>query len=217
MVGDELHVSRPLEALAVHQRVAGMACERESMNVVITASQVKELREITGAGIMECKRALEGADGDVDKAVSLLKQQGLAKADKKTGRAASQGLVEPYIHGGGRIGAIVEVNCETDFVARTPDFRDLAHDLAMQVAATAPVYVSLEDVPDDAWPGLEREYGSRTQAVTAAVLLEQPFIKDAKLTIRDLIRDRIAKVGENIVVSRFARFEVGARDEDAAG
>jgi elongation factor Ts len=179
--------------------------------VAITASQVKELRELSGAGIMECKRALEQANGDLGRAADLLKQQGLAKAEKKSGRAASQGLVEPYIHGGGRIGAIVEVNCETDFVARTPDFRDLAHDLAMQVAATSPVYVSVDEVPDSAWPELEREYGDREQAAKAVVLLEQPFIKDAKLAIRDLIRDRIAKLGENIVVSRFARFEVGAR------
>jgi elongation factor Ts len=184
----------------------------ENWIVVITASQVKELREKTGAGIMDCKRALEQADGDVAKATDLLKQQGLAKAEKKSGRAASQGLVEPYIHGGGRIGAIVEVNCETDFVARTTDFRDLAHDLAMQVAATSPSYVSVEDIPDEAWPGLEREYGGREQATAAVVLLEQPFIRDAKLTIRDLVRDRIAKLGENIVVSRFARFEVGAKD-----
>jgi elongation factor Ts len=179
--------------------------------VAISASQVKELRELSGAGIMECKRALEQTDGDLGKAADLLKQQGLAKAEKKSGRAASQGIVEPYIHGGGRIGAIVEVNCETDFVARTPDFRDLAHDLAMQVAATSPVYVTTDDVPDSAWDELEREHGSREQATAAVVLLEQPFIKDGKLTIRDLIRDRIAKLGENIVVSRFARFEVGEK------
>lgn len=185
--------------------------------MAISANQVKELREKSGAGIMECKRALEQTAGDVGKAIDLLKQQGLAKADKKTGRAASQGLVEPYIHGGGRIGSIVEVNCETDFVARTADFRDLAHDLAMQVAATAPAYVSVDEVPDEAWAELEKEYGDRNQATVAVVLLEQPFIKDSKLTIRDLIRDRIAKLGENIVVSRFARFEVGAKDPaDAA-
>jgi elongation factor Ts len=178
--------------------------------VVITASQVKELREKSGAGIMECKRALEEVSGDFDRAVDLLKQQGLAKAEKKTGRAASQGLVEPYIHGGGRIGAIVEVNCETDFVARTDDFRELAHDLAMQVAATSPVYVSAEEVLPEAWVELEREYGDRDKAAAAVVLLDQPFIKDAKLTIRDIVRDRIAKLGENIVVRRFARFEVGA-------
>lgn len=159
---------------------------------------------------MECKRALEQVGGNMTEAAALLKQQGLAKAEKKSGRAASQGVVEPYIHGGGRIGAIVEVNCETDFVARTPDFRELAHDLAMQVAATSPRYVSSDDVPAEAWPELEREHGGREQAAAAAVLLDQPFIKDGKLTIRDLIREQIAKLGENIVVRRFARFEVGA-------
>ena len=179
-------------------------------NVVITADQVKQLRERSGAGIMECKRALEQADGDMARAVDLLKHQGLAKADKKTGREASQGLIEPYIHGGGRIGAIVEVNCETDFVARTPEFRELAHDLAMQVAATSPMYVSTDEISADAWATLEREHGGREQAAVAAVLLDQPFIKDPKMTIRDVIRDRIAKLGENIVVRRFARFEVGA-------
>jgi len=178
--------------------------------MVITASQVKELREKSGAGIMECKRALEQVEGDIAKAVELLKQQGFAKADKKTGRAASQGLIEPYIHGAGRIGSIVEVNCETDFVARTPEFRELAHDLAMQVAATAPAYVSVDDVPQSAWADLESEYGNRENATAAAVLLEQAFIKDPKLSIRDLVRERIGKLGENIVVRRFARFEVGA-------
>lgn len=184
--------------------------------MVITASQVKELREKSGAGIMECKRALEEVGGDLPRAIDLLKQQGLAKAEKKTGRAASQGIVEPYIHGGGRIASLVEVNCETDFVARTPDFRDLAHDLAMQVAATSPAYVSLDDVPDDAWVTLEGEYGSREQAAATVVLLEQPFIKDPKRPIRDVVREQIAKLGENIVVRRFARFEVGASD-GAAG
>jgi len=180
--------------------------------MVITANQVKELREKSGAGIMECKRALEQVKGDIAKAVELLKQQGLAKADKKTGRAASQGLIEPYIHGAGRIGAIVEVNCETDFVARTPEFRELAHDLAMQVAATSPSYVSVEDVPEGAWSDLDNEFGDREMATAAVVLLEQPFIKDPKLTIRDLVRERIGKLGENIVVRRFARFEVGAEN-----
>ena len=178
--------------------------------MVVTANQVKELREKSGAGIMECKRALEQVEGDIGRAIDLLKQQGLAKADKKTGRAASQGLIEPYIHGAGRIGAIVEVDCETDFVARTPDFRELAHDLAMQVAATSPSYVSIHDVPASAWPDLEQEHGDREKAAAAVVLLEQPFIKDPKLTIRDLVRERIGKLGENIVVRRFARFEVGA-------
>ncbi len=180
--------------------------------MAISATQVKELRELSGAGIMECKRALEAVDGNIEKAAALLKQQGLAKAEKKSGRDASQGLIEPYIHGAGRIGSLVEVNCETDFVARTPDFRELAHDLAMQVAATSPRFVSVEEVPEDAWAGLEKEYGSRSLAIAGAVLLEQPFIKDGKLTIRDLVRESIAKLGENIVVSRFARFEVGAKE-----
>jgi elongation factor Ts len=183
--------------------------------MVVTASQVKELREKSGAGIMECKRALEQVQGDVGKAVDLLKQQGLAKADKKSGRTASQGLIEPYIHGAGRIGSLVEVNCETDFVARTPEFRELAHDLAMQVAATSPIYVSIDDVPAEAWTELEKEHGDREKAAAAVVLLEQPFIKEPKLTIRDLVRERIGKLGENIVVRRFARFEVGTGTSSA--
>src|SRR3954447_14158881 len=130
---------------------------------VVTTIQVKELREKTGAGIMECKRALEETGGNVDKATDILKQAGLAKAEKKSGRSASQGVIEPYIHAGGRIASLVEVNCETDFVARTPDFRNLAHDVAMQVAAMNPQYVSEVDVPADAWEGLEREFGGRAQ------------------------------------------------------
>lgn len=178
--------------------------------VNISANQVKELRELTGAGIMECKRALEESGGDVRKAEEFLKQQGLAKAEKKSGRAAQQGLVEPYVHGGGRIGALVEVNCETDFVARTEDFRNLAHDIAMQVAAMAPRYVSEDEIDEAAWDELEREFGDRKRALQAVSLLDQPFIKDAKLTIRDLVKAQIGKLGENIIVRRFARFEVGS-------
>lgn len=185
--------------------------------MAISASQVKELRDKTGAGIMESKRALEETDGNIEKAINLLKQQGLAKADKKSGRAASEGLIEPYIHGAGRIGAIVEVNCETDFVARTDDFKKLAHDLAMQVAATSPLYLSADEVPEDAYKALEDEYGSREKALEAVSLLDQPFIKDGKVTIRDLVRENIGKLGENIQVRRFARFEVGAdQPEDDA-
>ncbi|MBA2519717.1 MAG: translation elongation factor Ts [Chloroflexia bacterium] len=178
--------------------------------MAISASQVRELREQSGAGIMECKRALEETGGNVEQAINLLKQQGLAKADKKAGRAARQGVIEPYIHGAGRIGAIVEVNCETDFVARTDDFKSLAHDLAMQVAATAPAYVSADEVPEAAYAELEKEYGSRDKAMAAVSLLDQPFIRDGKVTVRDLIRESIGKLGENIQVRRFARFEVGA-------
>jgi len=177
---------------------------------VVTATQVKELRELTGAGIMECKRALEESDGDVTQATNLLKQQGLAKAAKKAGRSASQGVVEPYVHAGGRIASLVEVNCETDFVARTPDFQTLSHDVAMQVAAMNPRYVSEDEIPADAWGALEREFGSRDLALAAVSLLHQSFIKNPKATIRDLINEAIAKLGENIIVRRFARFEVGA-------
>lgn len=159
---------------------------------------------------MECKRALEETNGNVERAIDLLKQQGLAKAEKKVGRAASQGVVEPYIHAGGRIGAIVEVNCETDFVARTTDFRTLAHDLAMQVAATSPRFLSDADISEGEFGDLEREFGDRKKALAAVSLLDQPFIKDPKLTIRDLVKAQIGKLGENIVVRRFARFEVGA-------
>ncbi|MGI8474827.1 MAG: translation elongation factor Ts [Thermomicrobiales bacterium] len=177
---------------------------------LVTASQVKDLRERSGAGIMECKRALLETDGNVDRAISLLKQQGLAKAEKKSGRTAMQGVIEPYIHAGGKIAALVEVNCETDFVARTPDFKALAHDVAMQVAAMNPRYVSEDDVAAGDWAELEREFGGRKQALEAVCLLDQPFIKDQKSSIRDLVQASIARLGENVVVRRFSRFEVGA-------
>ncbi len=178
--------------------------------MVISTDQVKQLRDQTGAGIMDCKRALQESDGDLERASAILKQQGLAKAEKKAGRAAMQGLVEPYIHAGGRIGALVEINCETDFVARTPDFRTLAHDVAMHIAAANPRYVSEEHVPADELAALEREFGGRSPALEAVSLLDQPFIKDPKTTIRELVRNQIATLGENIVVRRFARFELGA-------
>ena len=148
----------------------------------------------------------------ISKAIDLLKQQGLAKAEKKSGRAASQGLIEPYIHGAGRIGSIVEVNCETDFVARTPDFRELAHDLAMQVAATSPRYVSVEEMPAMPGPTWSGNTGAATRQRPRLSCSSSHSSRIRKLTIRDLVRERIAKLGENIVVSRFARFEVGAED-----
>lgn len=183
--------------------------------MAITTGQIKELREKSGAGIMESKRALEETDGNIDKAIELLRQQGVAKAGKKADRQASQGLVEPYIHGGGRIGALVEVNCETDFVARTPDFQALAHDIAMQVAATAPRYVSADAIPESAFGELENEFGSREDAITAVALMDQVFIKDGKKTIRELVKEHIGKLGENIVVSRFSRFELGGASSHA--
>ena len=177
---------------------------------MVTTSMVKDLRERTGAGIMDCKRALQEAEGSLEKAADLLKQQGFAKAEKKAGRLASQGLVEVYVHAGGRIAAMVEVNCETDFVARTPEFRELARSIAMQVAAMSPTYISEDDVPAEAWPALEGEHGDRKKAAEAVALLQQPFIKDPKTSIRELIRAGILKLGENVQVSRFSRFEVGA-------
>jgi elongation factor Ts len=184
--------------------------------VAITTAQIKELREKSGAGIMESKRALEETAGNVDKAIELLRQQGVARASKKADRKASQGLVEPYIHGGGRIGALVEVNCETDFVARTPDFQSLAHDIAMQIAATSPRYVSGDDIPEADIATLETEFGSREDAVTAVALLDQVFIKDGRKTVRELVKEHIGKLGENIVVSRFSRFELGGGSSHAA-
>jgi len=166
--------------------------------MVITADQVKELRELTNAGVMECKAALDEADGDMTKATEILKERGLAQAEKRSGRETSQGLVECYVHAGGRIGAMVEVNCETDFVARTAEFKELAHDLAMQVAATGPLAISKDDLPAEA-----------EEDPAEACLLLQPFIKDAGQTVEELVKETIAKTGENIRVTRFARFELG--------
>ena len=165
---------------------------------MVTADDVKRLREETGAGVMDCKRALEEASGDFDRARALLREQGMAAAAKRSERDTSQGLVEAYIHGGGRIGALVEVNCETDFVARTDTFKTLVRDIAMQVAAMNPLGISLDDVPDDAPGGREPN-----------ALLTQPFIKDSSKTIGDLVKDAIAQTGENVRVTRIARFELG--------
>jgi elongation factor Ts len=159
---------------------------------------VKELRDQCGAGIMECRNALMEGKGDVDKALQILKERGLIKAEKKAGRATLQGLIEAYIHTGGRIGAMVEVNCETDFVARTDEFKELAHNLAMQIAALSPQCITQEEIPE----------GTDVEPQVACLLL-QPYIKDPAKTVRDVIVETIAKVGENIKVSRFARFEIG--------
>lgn len=194
----------------------------------ITTDMVKELRERTQAGILDCKQALEEAKGDFEAAVGLLRQKGLAMAAKKAGREAREGLVEAYVHAGGSVGALVELNCETDFVARTEEFKTLAHDLAMQVAATNPRYVSREDVPAEV---IERELEAYRQQALAegkpehvidriargrlekylseVVLLEQPFIKDPDRTVQELITDRIAELKENIVLRRLCRFELG--------
>jgi len=165
----------------------------------ITAESVKELRNMTGAGVMDCKRALQDADGDMTKAAEVLQKQGLAKAEKRAQREAKNGLIDVYIHGG-RIGALVEINCESDFVARTDDFKALAHNIAMQVAASEPQYVCVDDIPENL----------RAEANPAeACLLSQPFIRDPQRSIQDIITEVIAKTGENIKVRRFARFELG--------
>jgi elongation factor Ts len=182
--------------------------------VQISAAMVKELREKTGAGIMDAKRALEEVEGNMEKAAQIIAQQGLARAEKKTDRQASQGLVEPYIHGGGRIGAMVEINCETDFVARTPDFQSLAHDIAMQIAALNPQYVSEDEIPEEILSAKAEEVGSRQVAAKQLALLSQEFIKESGKSIEDLIKDHIAKLGENIVVRRFSRFELGETEVD---
>ena len=166
--------------------------------MAITTAEIKALRDLTGAGIMDSKRALEDADGDMDKAQEILREKGIASAAKKSDRETDQGLVESYIHSGGRIGAMVEANCETDFVARTEGFRALAHDIAMQVAAMNPTYISESEVPegDDVNP-------------SEVCLLQQPFIKEPSMTIDELISETVGKVGENIRIRRFSRFSLG--------
>jgi elongation factor Ts len=193
----------------------------------ITAEMVRELREKTGAGMMDCKRALEEAGGDVEQASALLRERGLAAAAKKSGREAREGVIGSYIHTGGRVGALVEVNCETDFVARTDEFQRLVKDLAVQVAGLAPLYVDAEHVPAEVLEAkrVELAQDQATASKPAEIrekiidgqlkkwyrevcLLDQPF-RDEERTVRELVNERIATIGENIVVRRFARFQLG--------
>jgi len=164
----------------------------------IPTARIKELRDQSGAGVMDCRNALLETKGDMEKALQILKQRNLFLVERKAKRSATQGIIEAYIHSGGRIGAMVEVNCETDFVARTDEFKELAHYLAMQVAAMPPQFISREEVPE----------GVNIEPQVACLLL-QPYIKDTDKTVQDIITETIAKVGENIKVSRFARFELG--------
>lgn len=195
---------------------------------MISSEQVRELRERTGAGVMDCKKALIEAGGDMEKAIVILREKGLAKAAKKVGRTTAEGIIDAYIHGEGRIGVLVEVNCETDFVARNEEFRSLVKDIAMQIAASNPKYISRNDVPQEV---LEREKeilkaqaineGKPAHIVDKIVegrlekffeencLLEQPFIKDPDKKVSELIMEKIALLGENITVTRFVRFERG--------
>ncbi len=195
----------------------------------ISADMVKELREKTGAGMMECKKALQESNGDFEKAVTLLRQKGLASASKKAGRATTEGLVASYIHMD-RIGVLVEVNCETDFVARTEDFRNLVKDIAMHIAAANPSYVSRVQVPQEVIDREKEIYraqiankppqvvdkiieGKLEKFYSDTCLLDQVFIKDPeqKMKVQDMINEKIAKLGENIVVRRFARFQLGEK------
>ncbi len=194
----------------------------------ISASMVKELREKTGAGMMDCKKALNETNGDIEKAIDLLREKGIASADKKAGRIATEGIVESYIHGEGRIGVLVEINCETDFVAKTDEYKTFVKDIALHVAASNPKYVKRDEVSEDEIQK-ERDIlkqqalneGKPEQIVEKMVegriekyfkeicLLEQPFIKDPDKSVEKLLKEKIAKIGENINIRRFARFELG--------
>ncbi len=198
--------------------------------MTVSADQVKRLRELTGAGMMDCKRALQEADGDFDRAVELLRERGLAAAARRAGRAASEGVVDAYIHGGGRIGAMVEINCETDFVANTEEFRALVRDIAMQVAAHDPEWVSRDEVPEEVltqerkiYEAQAREEGKPDKVIPRIVegkleafykqrcLLDQPFFRDmeGKTSVEDVVTKLGATVGENVRVSRFVRYVRG--------
>jgi len=190
--------------------------------MAVTTELVKTLRARTGAGVMDCRRALEDAKGDLDAAAELLRAKGLAAAATRAGRDASQGIVEAYIHPGNRLGALVEVNCETDFVARTDEFKTLVRELAMQVAATSPHYLSKDEVPAEVMTeqraAIVREHAGAVEAeierhlarwLAEVVLLEQPSIRDAGRRVGDMITDTVARVGENVQVRRFARFKLG--------
>jgi elongation factor Ts len=195
---------------------------------MVEGNLVKELRQRTGAGILDCKMALEATKGNVEKAIDHLREKGLAKATKKAGRTTKEGVVGSYIHAGGKIGVLVEVNCETDFVARTPEFQNLVKDTAMQIAAANPHYLDREHVPTDV---MEKERQIlRTQAIESGkpekvidrivegrmekffsdvCLLDQPFIRDADMTVRELLNSAVSKIGENISIRRFVRYQLG--------
>jgi elongation factor Ts len=198
----------------------------------VNASLVKELRDKTGVGIMDCKKALQESAGDISKAVDYLRKKGIATAKKRGGRATSDGQVQSYIHGGGKIGVLVEVNCETDFSAKTEDFTEFVKNVAMQIAATNPVAIDRDNVPKDL---LEKEReiysvqakesgkpekviekivdGKMKKFYSEACLLEQPYVKNPDMTVQDLLNEVMAKTGENVVIRRFARFQLGESDD----
>jgi elongation factor Ts len=193
-----------------------------------SASAVKELREMSGAGMMDCKRALDKAENDIKKAMEVLRKAGVAKAQKKAGRSASDGMVLPYIHPGSKLGVLIEVNCETDFVAKTEDFQNMVRDIAMHIAASGPIAVNKEEVPADILETEKEIYADQARKsgkpeniiekmiegriakfYQENVLMEQSFVKDPDLTINDVITEMVAKLGENIIITRFVRFQLG--------
>ena len=200
----------------------------------ITAKMVKELRDKTSAGMMDCKEALKETNGDLDKAIDYLRQKGLLTARKRAGRATSEGVVHSYIHGNGKLGVLLEVNCETDFVAKNEQFQEFAHNVAMHIAASSPICLDVDSLPADV---LEKEKSIyRAQALeqgkpekildkivdgrvkkfySEVCLMEQPYVKDPDLTIRDLLNDTVAKIGENLNIRRFVRFQLGEELEGA--
>lgn len=196
--------------------------------MAISAEQVKQLRDATGAGILDCRKALEEAGGDLEKAMEVLRERGLAKAAKRSGREASEGYLDLYSHGDGRVGVMVEVNCETDFVARSEAFRTFAHEIALQVAANDPQYIDVEDIPDEVLARERQEArrfalqegkpehvadriveGRLEKFTDEACLMRQHYIRDDSITIQDLLNQNIVAIGENIVIRRFVRWEVG--------
>jgi len=204
----------------------------EEDNMEINAELVKKLREKTGVGLMDCKEALKQSKGDMEKAIEYLREKGLAKLQKRTGRAASEGVIASYIHTGGKIGVLVEVNCETDFAANSKDFQEFAKDIAMQITAANPLYVKREDVPEEVKEKEKNIY--RRQAIDSGkpekivdriaegkmekfyqevCLMEQSFIKNPDITIKQLLEGLVVKIGENIVIRRFVRFQLGETSE----
>ncbi len=211
----------------------GTEMEETERTMAISAQQVKNLRDKTGAGMMDCKRALQETNGDIDEAVEVLRKQGMAKAEKRSGREANEGVITSYIHPGGRIGVLLELNCETDFVAKTDEFQDLAYDLAMQIAAMNPLAMDRERMDDTL---VEKEKailkeqalqegkpehiaekiieGRLEKFFKEVTLLEQPFIKDTDKSVEQLIKEAVAKLGENIAVNRYVRYELGETSEE---
>lgn len=203
------------------------------MMATVTTDMIKQLREKTGAGILECRNALEQSEGDIEKALTHLREKGLATAQKRAGRRASEGVIDLYSHGNGRVGVMVEVNCETDFVGRSEIFRTLAHEIALQIAASAPLYISEDDIPPEALMHEERTAADRARNdgkpenliprivegylkkyKDETVLLRQTYIRDESLTVQDLINQNVAALGENVIIRRFERWALGESSEE---